>query len=147
MPPKHKKEKRNENRNEKLLPLSLPWKAYKLNTIYCECWSGMPSSILPDFSHGCEQSLNTFAFKDLTQSKSKTTLTRSVHGKFSCITFNFDRTQHIIKLIHKFHYITIIIIHLICVTLYIWLQCIISLCGLLVTRCNMQCCYGRHFIG
>ena len=30
----------------------------------------------------------------LTQSKSKTTITRSVHGKFYCITVKYNGTQH-----------------------------------------------------
>ena len=30
----------------------------------------------------------------LTQSKSKTQITRSVHGKFNCIPFKYDWTKH-----------------------------------------------------
>ena len=40
--------------------------------------------------------LNWFVayFDQLTQSKSKTQITRSVHGKFNCITVKYNGTRH-----------------------------------------------------
>ena len=42
-------------------------------------------------------------FKVLTQSKSKTPITRSVHVKFNCITVLLDRTQHGFYIIQNVH--------------------------------------------
>ena len=39
----------------------------------------------------------------LTQSKSKTQITRSVHGKFNCITVKYNGTQHGIYIILEVH--------------------------------------------
>ena len=38
--------------------------------------------------------INVKVFMILTKSKSKTTFTRSVHGKFNCITVKYSGTQH-----------------------------------------------------
>ena len=39
----------------------------------------------------------------LTQSKSNTKITRSMHGKFNCITIKYNRTQNGIYIILEFH--------------------------------------------
>ena len=39
----------------------------------------------------------------LTQSKSKTPITRSVHSKFNCLTIVLDRTQHGSYIIQNVH--------------------------------------------
>ena len=47
----------------------------------------------------------------VTQSKSKTQITRSVYCKFNCITVKYNGTQHGIYIILEVHYKFIIQIH------------------------------------
>ena len=47
--------------------------------------------------------LHYFKFYLLTQSKSKTTKIRSVHGKFNCINVKYNGTRHGIYIILEVH--------------------------------------------
>ena len=44
--------------------------------------------------------------KVLTQSKSKTQITRRVHGKFNCITVKYNGTRHVLRLVPSHMHVT-----------------------------------------